>query len=407
MNLTNAIRKKLSGVRTENEIRPSPSVAVTTLVDNPRFKKASIDTSTTVPIITGVFSIDVTNSGILPTRSTRITNAEIELIKGDSSLVVGEINEPVQVGSISGGTTETINIEFEREAGVLRSFTEEICNKGEVETHVLITISEVLLAATYEDTKTLSVKESNCKTITIDISGQADINVGQEYSWNITSEGGDNIGDVTWDMGDGTRYNTRSVNHSYSETGSYTIEVNTEQGFSASLDVAASIIPFGIAGPTDLTVGEEYTWNATGDELSQINEITWNMGDGETETRQDNEKSHAYTEPRNYTISAISDSGFEDSLDVTASYPNITIDRISAPDSVSNQQDFDLTVNGNNLSEANHIRWDMGDGTTLNGRSVTHRYATSGVYTVVVDAIIDDESVASAETEIEAQQFVL
>jgi PKD repeat protein len=131
------------------------------------------------------------------------------------------------------------------------------------------------------------------------------------------------------------------------------------------------------------------------------------MGDGETQTTSNNRKSHTYSGPGNYTIEATSDTGYNASLDVDASYPDITIDGISVPDSVSNEQDFDASIRGNNLSQAAEIRWDMGDGTILRGRTVTHRYATSGNYEITVDAIINDESVASGSTTIQAQQFVL
>ena len=407
MNILNTVRKKLTGVRTEDSIEPRPSVAITTVIDNPRFTEANIDTSQTVPKIDGVFSIDVTNSGILPTRSTRVTGAKIKLIKEESTLTVGSIDKPQEIGSISGGSKQTVNIKFNRESDFLKSVVQDVCQKGEVKAEITFTIAEILLAATYQNTTTVPVESSDCKTISIDITGQSEINVDQEYSWEVSTSGGDNIGDVSWDMGDGSTYSGRAVNHTYNSTGSYSITVNTGQGYSASLDVVVSVVPFGIAGPVDLTVDNQYTWNATGDQLNQVESITWSMGDGETQTTSNNRKSHTYSGPGNYTIEATSDTGYNASLDVDVSYPDITIDEISVPDSVSNEQDFDASVRGNNLSQAAEIRWDMGDGTILQGRTVTHRYATSGNYEITVDAIINDESVASGSTTIQAQQFVL
>ena len=40
MNILNTVRKKLTGVRTEDSIEPRPSVAITTVIDNPRFTEA-------------------------------------------------------------------------------------------------------------------------------------------------------------------------------------------------------------------------------------------------------------------------------------------------------------------------------------------------------------------------------
>jgi hypothetical protein len=284
MNILNTVRKKLTGVRTEDSIEPRPSVAITTVIDNPRFTEANIDTSYIVPRIDGVFSIDVTNSGILPTRSTRVTSAKIKLIKEDSTLTVGTVDKPQEIGSIDGGSKQTINIKFDREGDILKNLVNDVCKKGEVKAEITFTIAEILLAATYQNTTTIPVESSDCKTIRVDITGQSDINVDQEYSWEISTSGGDDIGNVNWDMGDGATYTGRAVNHTYNSTGSYTITVNTGQGYSASLDVVVSVVPFGIAGPVDLTVDNQYTWNATGDQLNQVESITWSMGDGETQT---------------------------------------------------------------------------------------------------------------------------
>jgi hypothetical protein len=407
MDLINRARRKVTGVNGENAIQPSPSVAITTLIENPRFKEASIDTSKTVPEISGIFSIDVTNSGILPTRGTRVTGAEIKLIKGQSSIVIGTIDKPQKIGSIAGGETQTVNIKLEREGDLLTNFVDGVCDKGEVNAEVTFTISEILLAATYNNKLKVPVKSSDCTTISIDITGQSDINVDQEYRWEINRIGEGSIGSVTWDMGDGTTYTGNAVRHSYSQTGDYTITVNTEGGYSASLDINVSIVPFGIAGPVDLIIGNEATWNATGENLTQVDTITWNFGNGDTRTTNSNSVTYTYENEGIYTLRAISDSGFDDSLDVDISFPDISIDSISSPDSVNNQEDFNVSVTGNNLSDANTIRWDMGDGTILNGRQVTHRYATSGEYEITVDAKVQGESVSSATKEITAEQFVL
>lgn len=407
MNFITNARKKLTGVNTKNEIQPTPSIALTTVIDNPRFEQANIDTSRAVPTIDGTFAIDITNTGLLPTRATRVTNAKIELIKDQSSLIIGTIEEPQSIGSISGGTTETLKIKFEREGDFLKNVTQEVCQDGKVKTNITVTVSEVLLAATYSNELEVPVNRSDCKTITVNITGQSDININEQYRWEVNQVGDGNIGRVSWDMGDGTSYTGSSVTHSYSETGDYTISVDTEEGYSASLDVDISLVPFGLVGPVDLTVGNEGTWNATGENLSQVDSITWNFGNGDSRTTSSNSVSYAYDSEGTYTLTAVSNTGYDDNLEVEVSFPNVTLERISSPDSVSNQEDFDASAQGDNLSQANEIRWDMGDGTILNGRQVTHRYATSGEYEIVVDAVIDDETISSVSKEITAEQFVL
>ncbi|EGQ44225.1 MAG: PKD domain containing protein [Candidatus Nanosalina sp. J07AB43] len=407
MDLISGARKKLTGVTTENEIQPRPSIVLTTVIDNPRFEQANIDTSGTVPTIDGTFAIDVTNTGLLPTRSTRITGAKVELIKDQSSLTVGTIEEPQSIGSISGGSTETINIKFERDGDFLRNVVQEVCQDGKVRAKINFTMSEILLAATYSNELEVPVNRSDCKTLTVNVSGQSEVNINEEYRWEISTVGEGSIGSVSWDMGDGSTYTGRAVTHSYNQTGDYTITVDTERGYSASKEIDVSLVPFGLVGPVELNVGNEATWNATGENLSQVSNITWNFGDGESRTTQSNSVSYAYDEEGNYTLTAVSDTGYDDNLEVQVSFPNVIVDRISSPDSVSNQQDFNASVQGSNLSEASTLRWDMGDGITLNGREVTHRYATSGEYEIIVEAIISGEVVSSASKSITAEQFVL
>jgi len=399
MNLLDNIPEKVR----DRKIKPRPSIVLTLRIDNPRFKEVNIDTSKSTPTIDGVFSIDVTNTGIFATRSTRITGAEINIIKGNSTLTVGEINKPQRIESIPGGETKTINITFDRQDTFVRSIVEDVCDNEEVKASVTFTLSEVLLAATYEDTKKLNIESKDCKTISIDISGQSEVNVDQEYDWSIVTRGGDSIGDVTWNMGDGTTLTGQSIQHIYNSTGQNEITVRTSRGYEASKTVSVTIIPVGIVGPTELTVGEEYTWSATGTDVADGTGLTWNTGDGSTYDSA--EINHTYTDSGSYNLQLVSDQGSSDETQVEVRYPNVSLENVSAPSSVQTNQDNTFSVTGNNLSTADEIRWDMGDGTILNGTQVEHRYATSGEYTLRVSARIDEETINTAEKDISVETF--
>jgi len=401
MSFTDNLKKRLN----RTDIGNRPSVVLTIRIDNPRFTEINLDSSGSIPKIEGVFSIDVTNTGILSTRATRITQAEINVIKDNASFTLGEISKPQHIRSIPGGETRTINIEFSREDSFVKNIIEEMCNTKEVKADMLFTISEVLLAATYENRKKIVVENSECRTISIDITGQTEVNKDQSYEWSIITEGGDNIGDVQWGMGDGTIESGESVLHTYSETGQYTIEVETSEGYTASKTITVTIVPVGIVGPVDLEVGEEYTWTATGEDVNTDAELTWSTGDGSTYTGR--EINHTYTDNGDFTMQLASETGGSGEIDVEVSYPDITIDNISTANTVQTNQDSQFSVTGNNLSAADEIQWDMGDGTILNGQQVTHRYATSGEYTINVDAIIDEESIQSASTDITVETFAL
>lgn len=401
MSFTSNLKKKLD----RTGVGERPSVVLTIRIDNPRFTEINLDTSGSIPKIEGVFSIDVTNTGVLSTRATRITQAKIDVLKDNASFTLGEITEPQQIKSIPGGETRTINIEFSREDSFVKNITEEMCSTQKINADMLFTVSEVLLAATYENQKEINVNNSKCRTISIDIGGQTEINIDQEYEWGIITEGGDSIGDVQWTLGDGTTRSGESISHTYSETGQYAIEVQTSEGYTASKTVTVTIVPVGIVGPVDLEVGDSYTWTATGEDVNTDAELTWSTGDGSTYTGR--EITHSYNEDGSYTIQLVSETGGSDEIEVDVSYPDVTIDNISTANTMQTNQDNQFSITGNNLSAADEIRWDMGDGTILNGQQVTHRYATSGEYTINVDARIDEESVQSASTDITVETFAL
>lgn len=382
-----------------------PSIIATISIDNPRFKEVKLDTSKSVPTIEGVFSIDVTNTGVLSTRATRVTNVKITVLKDNASFIIGEVNEPQRIKSIPGGETRTINVEFSREDTFIKSISDDVCNKNKVNTDIVFTISEILLAATYKNQVELEIESPECRTITIDLSGRSEVNINQEYEWEVITQGGDNIGSVQWDMGDGTVKTGKSVRHTYNDTGDYTISVETSEGFTASKEVTATIVPIGIVGPTDVIVGESSSWSATGQNVDNAGGLTWNTGDGSVYDGKD--ISHTYDSTGDYSMQLTSGSGGSDEIEINVTFPDITIDNISTPDTIQTNQDNQFSVTGNNLSDANTIRWDMGDGTVLNGQQVTHRYATSGEYTVTVDTIVADESAESSSTDITVETFVL
>lgn len=401
MSFTSNLKKKLN----RTGVGERPSVVLTIRINNPRFTDINLDSSGSIPKIEGIFSIDVTNTGVLSTRATRITQAKIDVLKDNASFTLGEITEPQQIKSIPGGETRTINIKFSREDSFVKNITEEMCSTKKINADMLFTVSEVLLAATYENQKEINVNNSKCRTISIDIGGQTEININQEYEWNIITDGGDSIGDVQWTLGDGTTKSGESISHTYSETGQYTIEVQTSEGYTSSKTVTVTIVPVGIVGPVDLEVGDSYTWTATGEDVNTDAELTWSTGDGSTYTGR--EITHSYDGDGSYTMQLVSETGGSDEIEVDVSYPDITIDNISTADTIQTNQDNQFSITGNNLSAADEIRWDMGDGTILNGQQVTHRYATSGEYTINVDARIDEESIQSASTDITVETFAL
>lgn len=389
--------------RTQPE--PSPSFVVTTRIDNPRLLEASVDTSTSPSTISGKFGIDITNTGILATRSLRITKAKIELIKNDQSLNIGEIKKPQQIKDIPSGETKTVKINFEKKSNFINQIGEDICNIKEITSNMSITVAEIILAATYSNKKKIKVKQTDCNLITVNIQGQQNVNVNQKYAWKIAASDGSQLSGVNWDMGDGTTKSGTEVSHTYDREGVFDITAETDGGNSDNIEVNAERLPLAIVGPTNVEVGKDNTWEPSGQNLENLSGFSWSMGDGTV--IEGDSASHSYNSEGEYTMRLTSDEGTSTSITIQSSFPNITIDRVNGNQQLQRGNSYTWTITGNNLSEADEIRWDMGDGQVLYGREVTHTYQSAADHTITASVRVADQQVTSATLDVQIEPFDL
>jgi len=384
-NITDAIQN------TDREVQPQPNVIITTKFSNPRITNINLDTSGEQSTIDGTFAIDITNTGFLPTRATRVTNASITFRKNDTSLNIGRIEEPVSMPSIPPGTTKTISIGFERQSQFINTVVSDVCEEQVITADISLTVSEILLAATYEETVEVNIQQKECKTIQLDISGQQQVNVDQQYEWVVSTTDGSNLPEVQWNMGDGTSKTGSRVSHEYSTEGTYEVRAETPSGISNSIEVTAQTVPLGIVGNTDVTVDDQFAWRATGTQVSDLGELTWNMGDGTSYTGQN--VSHTYSSSGTFTINLTSEVGESASLEVTSEFPDISISINGNTDVIVGESN-QWAVSGSNISAADEIQWSMGDATRKTGTEISHSY-NEGEYEIRAAAIISDTEVAS------------
>jgi len=382
---------------------PRPSIVVTTKIDNPRLLDVKVDNSTSPSSISGTFGIDVTNTGLLTTRSLRITNAKINLTKNEQSINIGKIKNPQQIKDIPSGQTKTIKINFERKSDFINQIGEDICNTKEIKANINLTVAEIILAATYSNKKKIKVNDTDCDLITVNIQGQENVNVNQEYTWEIVASDGSSLNDVEWNMGDGTTKSGTEVTHTYEREGVFDITAETGGGNSDNIEVNVERLPLAIVGPTNVEVGKDNTWNPSGENVENLSGFSWAMGDGTT--IQGQEASHSYDSEGTYTITLTSDEGTSTSLDIESSFPNIVLERISGNSQVQRDNSNTWTLIGNNISEANEIRWDMGDGTIKYGTEVSHTYQTDENRTIVASARVADQQVTSVSLDVRVRPF--
>lgn len=154
-----------------------------------------------------------------------------------------------------------------------------------------------------------------------------------EDTFNFDASGSyDDKGSIvqySWEMGDGTTYNTTSpqLSHSYTEGGSYNVKVTVENEFggtdTATVNVNALEQPFdiGIAGDTTGETGDIYQLDNTPTEgRNNVDQWIWEMGDGTT-YEGNTVVEHEYAEPGSYNVTLTGTTsdfgGFTDSETLT------------------------------------------------------------------------------------------
>jgi PKD repeat protein len=213
-----------------------------------------------------------------------------------------------------------------------------------------------------------------------------------------------------WRFGDGAASDAPVIAHAYAEPGRYQAELevlaagdHVARGARAQVPVHVRPAPVAAAGePVIAAPGEPVAFDGRRSRPSDrpITGFHWTFADGiEAEGAT---ATHAYERPGLYraVLRVEDDSGHPCDFgvatrDVTVNFPPVAEageDRSAAtgePVTVGGGASYD--VDG---TIAAH-RWDMGDGTRLDGATVTHAYAAPGTYTATL-TVEDDSGVANA-----------
>jgi len=222
------------------------------------------------------------------------------------------------------------------------------------------------------------------------------IDVGIPLQGTASALGGLPPFTFTWAFGDGATGTGASVSHVYASPGDYvaTAQVRDATGASANASSAIVVVPrpaVTIAlSPRNVTdVDFPVSLSSTVAGGTGGSDESWLFGDG-TEAYGAN-ATHAWTRPGNYTVAF----RYVDVLGVAAnSSVNVTVNpSIGATFSSGNVSSstpaltatpvlFTSSISGGTPPYS--VTWWFGDGSMATGRSVSHRYAVSGSYTVAV-----------------------
>jgi len=239
--------------------------------------------------------------------------------------------------------------------------------------------------------------------------------VGERVYFNA-AESSDSDGTIVsykWDFGDGRSGSGQKTNHRYNQAGTFSavLVVEDDSGNQAStsqtITVTEGEAPTAsfVISPTNPAVNEVVYFNASesSDKDGTIVGYNWDLGDGSGASGKT--ITHTYTSAGTYTVLlvVIDDSGNTGSASKTVSVGENENPTASFNYSPSNPRvDEDIYFNASDSSDPDgtieSYEWDFGDNTTDTGETVTHRYSSSGTYTVQL-TVTDDSGNTGSTTK--------
>lgn len=209
-----------------------------------------------------------------------------------------------------------------------------------------------------------------------------------------TDPDGDNLR-FSWDMGDGSTYNSPIISHTYADGGLYnaTLSVDDQQGLEnsvASREFTVFVnrepqivmeLPEKVCVNQPVAYRAESSIGAEGREL----QFRWDFGNGKTASRSSGEI--VFESGGRYTVNLVADDGL--GLPNSQTRTSQSIQVIGVPVAKAGEDVtacitetivFDGSESFSGTGDITRWSWDFGDGNTAEGERVTHQYTSSGVY---------------------------
>src|SRR5213083_2101514 len=225
--------------------------------------------------------------------------------------------------------------------------------------------------------------------------------VGQQVTFTASASGGTSPYSFSWSFGDGSTGTGSSATHAYSSAGSFTVILTVKDRSSPQQTATSQQSVIVSSPPPPLTANFTYSPSApqtaqqvtfTGSASGGTSpySFSWSFGDGSTGTGAS--ITHAYLSAGTYTVTlTVQDSGSpkqtvssQHSVIVSSPPPALTVSFTSSPSSPQVGQTVSFTGSSSGGTSPYSYSWSFGDGSTGSDSSVTHTYASTGTYTVVL-----------------------
>lgn len=212
----------------------------------------------------------------------------------------------------------------------------------------------------------------NCASPTVGFQSQT-----SGLTANFTNNSSPDVTEWLWDFGDGNTSTQENPAHNYAAPGTYTVCLTGTSicgSQTVCLPVTVSCSP--PAAGFDAQVNQ-LTVNLFDSSAPTVTQWLWNFGDGNTSTQQN--PTHTYAVPGNYTIC----------LTVTSSCGNTTVClpvTVGCPNPTAgfSAQTSGLTaiLTDNSSDDVTSWFWDFGDGVTSTAQNPIHTYSNAGNYLI-------------------------
>jgi cytochrome c biogenesis protein CcdA/chitodextrinase len=211
----------------------------------------------------------------------------------------------------------------------------------------------------------------------------------------------DNVGIVgySWTLLDGSVQTLTGVapNYTFTTPGVYSVTLNVTDAAGnwatntvtiTVLDASQLIVNAGLDQVVDEDIVVTLSAYASWDTLGQATYV-WTFLDGTAQTLRGQSSNYTFTEPGNYIITLVATS---DSGDTATDTVQITVLDVTSPIAIMTMDHHLVTERGIHLSATKSIdnvnivnyTWTFGDGNSTTGVNATHRYSTTGIYTITL-----------------------
>ncbi|MBC3931485.1 PKD domain-containing protein [Undibacterium curvum] len=249
-----------------------------------------------------------------------------------------------------------------------------------------------------------SVAPAPLPTLSVSISapGQVVLYTGRNVSLSATATSSANLAATySWDFGDGTTGTGAAPAHVFAKSGTYTVKVTasdtngTKAQATATVVIVDAVLTTPVITPSSANTqtGLEVTFTgASSDPSGGTLTYTWDFGDASTGTGAS--VKHIYQNSGTFIVGLTVKNDLGTTVKSTLSYqvtpssgaPTLPVVTSSIATSTPGKA-VSFTAAATDPGQlALTYAWDFGDGTTGTGASVSHAFATAGIYNVKVVA---------------------